>query len=114
MNKRLLWQMCGMAACMFFCAACGTASMPAKAGNVKLDPHAEPQWIRDGEPVTFEGEQWYPQDEVENLLDNETLEVGTFRNIPVFVEKIDVRPYNRLYTRFAPHKFRYFEKRAAR
>ncbi|MBF0533164.1 MAG: hypothetical protein HQL23_08765 [Candidatus Omnitrophica bacterium] len=71
----------------------------------------EAVWIRDGEPIEFEKEKWFPQDGVETLLDNEVYLVGRYRGVPFYVEKIDVRPYDRLYTYFGEHQYRYFEKR---
>lgn len=74
-------------------------------------PSAEAKWIRNGEPIEFEETLWYPADGVENLLDSEVQPVGEYRNIEFFVENVDVRPYDRLYTKFARNQFRYFEKR---
>ena len=71
----------------------------------------EPQWIRDGEPIEFEGELWYPADDTENFIDSEVTLLTDYRGTQVFVDKEDVRPYNRLYTKFGKNKFRYFEKR---
>lgn len=71
----------------------------------------EADWIRNGEPIEFEEELWYPTDGVENLLDSEVYILGEHRGVQYFVEKVDVRPYNRLYTKFAKNKFRYFSKR---
>ena len=71
----------------------------------------EPVWIRNGEPLEFEGELWYPVDGVESLLDSEIYLLGEYRNIQFFIDKVDVRPYNRLYTKFGKNKFRYFKKR---
>jgi hypothetical protein len=71
----------------------------------------EAQWIRDGKPMEFEGELWYPKDGIETLLNSEVLLLTTYIGIPLFIDKIDVRPYNRLYTKFAPNKFRYFERK---
>ena len=33
----------------------------------------EAQWIRNGESIIFEGEEWRPKDIIENLLDDEVL-----------------------------------------
>ena len=71
----------------------------------------EPQWIRNGDPIKYEGELWYPQDGVETLLDSEVILTGDFQGIQFFVEKIDVRPFARLYTKFGKNKFRYYKKR---
>ncbi len=70
----------------------------------------EPEWIRNGEPVVVEAEEWYPTDEVENFLPAEVYEAGVFRDVPFYVEKTDIRPFERLYTRFAPNRYRAFEQ----
>ncbi|MFZ5800873.1 MAG: hypothetical protein ACOY3D_05825 [Candidatus Omnitrophota bacterium] len=70
----------------------------------------EAQWIRDGQPLEFEGEKWFPADVVENLLDEEVAPVGNYQGVEIFIEKSDVRPYSRLYTKFGKHKYRLFEK----
>ena len=69
----------------------------------------EAKWIKDGEPIEFEGESWYPQDGFEILLDSEVDYVGTYKEVEFFINKADVRPYSRLYTKFGRNKFRYFE-----
>ena len=71
----------------------------------------EAEWIRNGQPIEFEGELWFPADAIENLLDSEVYLVGEYRGVQIFVEFADVRPYNRLYTKFAKNKFRFFEKK---
>lgn len=70
----------------------------------------ETAWIRNGEPIEFEGDFWYPSDGIEGLLDSEVYIVGNYRGVQIFVDKIDVRPYERLYTKFGKNKFRYFKK----
>ena len=74
-------------------------------------PVVEAEWIRNGEPIEFEKEMWYPADGVENLLDPDVVQVQEYRGVEVFIEKIDVRPYDRLYTKFGSNQFRYFEKK---
>ncbi|MBF0483167.1 MAG: hypothetical protein HQL25_00525 [Candidatus Omnitrophica bacterium] len=76
------------------------------------DYQLEAQWIRDGLPLEFEHELWYPQDGIETFLEPEVLKVGQYKEVDVFVEKVDIRPYNRLYTRFNKNKFRYYEKKS--
>jgi len=71
---------------------------------------SEAEWIRNGEPIEFEGEKWYPADGTESLLDSEGYLTGEYRGVQFFVDKIDVRPYDRLYTKFSKNKFRYFTK----
>ena len=74
-------------------------------------PMVEAEWIRKGEPIEFEGEQWFPRDSAEYLLDREVYLLGIYRGVEFFVEKLDVRPYERLYTKFGRHKFRSFKKK---
>ena len=72
-------------------------------------PTIEAGWIRDGNPIVYEGNKWYPVDDLENMLDSELFQVGEYNGVQVFVDKVDTKPYNRLYTKFAKGKFRYFE-----
>lgn len=92
----------------------GCATQAGNTGNVVgfSTPAVEAQWIRDGEPIEFEGHLWYPADGIETLLDSEVYLVGEYRDVQVFVDKIDVRPYDRLYTKFGKNKFRYFLRKA--
>lgn len=71
-------------------------------------PVIEAAWIRNGQPLIFENHEWYPVDDTETLLDNEVFQVGEYQGVAVFVEKIDARPYDRLYTKFAKGRFRYY------
>jgi hypothetical protein len=73
-------------------------------------PVKEPEWIRNGEPIKFENEVWYPQDAVEIFLDSEVYLVGDFQKTQIFVDKTDVRPFARLYTKYDLNKFRYYRK----
>jgi len=70
----------------------------------------EAAWIRAGEPIEFEGDLWYPVDGIESLTDSEVFSVTEYKGIEVFVDRVDVRPYNRLYTKFDKNKFRYFKR----
>ena len=79
--------------------------------EVYLIPPLEAEWIRKGEPISFENELWYPADGVEILLDSEVSRLGEYQGVQFFIEKLDVRPYKRLYTKFGHNQFRYFEKR---
>lgn len=71
----------------------------------------EPEWIRDGEPIEFEGALWLPADGIEGLLDSEVYLVGEYKGVQIFVDKLDVRPFSRLYTKFGKNQFRYFQKK---
>ena len=80
--------------------------------NSSLRYSAEVDWIRNGEPIEFENELWFPVDDMEILLDSEVYKVAEYKQVEVFVEKKDVRPYNRLYTKFDKNQFRYFQKKS--
>lgn len=73
--------------------------------------NTEAEWIRNGEPIKFEGALWFPADDVESFLDAEMRLMGEQNGVQFFVDKVDVRPFNRLYTKFDKNKFRFFEKR---
>lgn len=90
----------------------GCAQSPGNVGNLQSYPVApvEAPWIRDGESVEFEGELWYPADGTEGFLDTEVYFLGEYRGVPFFADKVDVRPFERLYTKFGKNRFRYFEK----
>ena len=89
-------------------AGCQTVAPRPEATHSNV----EPGWIRDGEPIEFEGKSWYPLDVVEDLLDTEVFIVGRYQDVEFFVDRVDVRPYNRLYTRFSRNKYRAFEQRS--
>jgi hypothetical protein len=74
-------------------------------------PLAEAQWVRDGKPIEFEGELWFPTDDVERLLDSEVYQVGEYKSTLFFIDRVDVRPFERLYTRFSKNRYRAFEKK---
>lgn len=94
--------------CTVMSVGCNTPTgiKPDQAKVVGL----EAAWIREGEPIIFEGTSWYPQDDIENLFENELYLLGEYQGVEYFVEKMDVRPYNRLYTKFGKNRFRLFEK----
>ena len=71
----------------------------------------EAEWIRNGEPIEFEDELWYPADGVEGFLDSEMRLVGEHQGVEFFIDKVDVRPFGRMYTKFGKNKFRFYEKR---
>ncbi len=101
---------------MWITGLCFLVGCQTSSGNVGqlqryMVPSSEADWIRNGEPIIFEGAQWYPVDDVEILQDTEMYILGKYRGVQFFVEKIDVQPYNRLYTKFGKNKFRFFEKK---
>ena len=73
-------------------------------------PEVEPQWIRDGEPIIFENESWYPKDDIDIFLDKEVYLLGEYKGVQFFIDKADVRPFHRLYTKFLENKFRAYKK----
>lgn len=93
-------------------AGCTTVN-PDNGGLVQSYPAPviEAGWIRDGEPIDFDGHKWYPVNDFEVLQDSEVFQVAEYRGVQVFVEKIAVKPYERIYTKFDKDKFRYFERR---
>ncbi|MBF0523006.1 MAG: hypothetical protein HQL24_08140 [Candidatus Omnitrophica bacterium] len=96
---------------IFFVMGCSNIAGNAGALQAYQVPETEASWIRNGEPLEFEGSLWYPADDVESLLDSEVYKVGDYKGVQIFVEKRDVRPYNKLYTKFDRNQFRYFEKK---
>ena len=74
-------------------------------------PEVEAEWVQAGHPIVFEKELWYPQDDIDILSDSEVYLLGEQDGIEFFVGIIDVRPYNRIYTKFGRNKFRIFEKK---
>lgn len=96
--------------CMIF-VLCSIVGCVADRGRYRSDfPFKEAMWIRDGKPLLFENEKWYPTDNVENLLDREMAYMGEYEGIPFYIEKRDVRPFDRLYTKFDYYKYRIFLK----
>ncbi len=71
-------------------------------------PLIEAGWIRNGEPIIYEGDEWYPARDVENFLDTEVFQIGEYKGVQIFVDKVDIKPYERLYTKFAKGKYRYW------
>jgi hypothetical protein len=74
-------------------------------------PVIEAGWIRNGEPIEYDGFKWYPVNDYEVLQDSEVFQIGEYKGVQIFVEKIAVKPYERIYTKFDKNKFRYFERR---
>lgn len=100
------------AGCILILGGCGSSG--ESAANVMLYKvvSPEPEWIRNGEPVEFESDLWYPLDTVDVLLDSEVVPVGTYRDVEIFTQRLDVRPYSRVYTKFGKNKFRVFESKS--
>jgi len=91
----------------------GCSSIRGNVGTMSIYkiPDQEAEWIRNGEPLLFEGESWYPQDRVDLFLDSEVARVGEYKGVQIFISQEDVRPYRRLYTKFSYNKFRVFKKK---
>ncbi|MEW6008659.1 MAG: hypothetical protein AB1629_03400 [Candidatus Omnitrophota bacterium] len=71
----------------------------------------EAEWIKDGKPLIYDNKSWYATEFIENHLDNEMEYVGEFQNAPFYVERRQIKPYNRIYTKFDYHKYRLFLER---
>jgi len=108
-RKVFILSLIGLLAVSFL--GCGEIVRRRPKPRVYESPTIEAEWIRKGEPIEFESELWYPMDSVENLLDAEVYYLGEYRDVEFFIEKIDVRPYSYLYTKFGRNKFRTFKKR---
>jgi hypothetical protein len=90
----------------------GCSRSVGNSGQVYAFPVAnlEPAWIRNGEPIVFEESQWYPKSDVEIFRDIEMIRLGEYKGVSFFVPKIDIHPYQRLYTKFGHNQFRYYLK----
>ena len=111
MNHKLIKSVVGFTM-VVFCSGCSGGTIPNKGQlDIYPTPNQETEWIRNGEPIEFGGKLWYPQDGIENLLDSEVYLLGEYRGVQFFVEKTDVKPYDRLYTKFGPNRFRYFQSK---
>ena len=92
------------------CAAMAGCALPQRSAELTSgDPVTEAAWIREGEPINLDGGVWYPTREVEALLASEILPAGQYRGVDIFVERADIKPYARLYTKFAKNRYRAFE-----
>ena len=80
--------------CFFPLVGCASGTV-SNGGQMQMYPWPgqEADWIRNGEPIEFDGKLWYPQRGTENLLDSEVYLSGEYRGVKFFVEKIDVKPY---------------------
>ena len=93
----------------------GCASMNSSNNDGQVQsypaPVIEAGWIRDGDPIEYDGAKWYPVNDYEVMQDSEVFQIAEYKGVQVFVEKIAVKPYDRLYTKFDKNKFRYYERR---
>ncbi len=99
-----------MAGLVFLMSGCIFSQGGSETSLTSSYPLSEPQWIRDGQPIEFEGAAWFPTDNVEGLLDSEVYQAGEYKGVPFFLDKTDVKPFERIYTRFAKNRYRAFEK----
>ena len=98
--------------CLVFCLGCAHLNA-GNDGQLQSYPVGaiEAGWIRNGDPAEFDGDKWYPVNDVESLTDSEVYQVGEYKGVQIFVEKIETKPYSRIYTKFEKNKFRYFERK---
>lgn len=103
---------------MLVCSSCivlgGCAARAGgNTGNVQsyAFQNIEPEWIRNGDPIKFDGLLWYPEDGIETMTDIEVMPVFEQNGTTIFIDRIDVKPYDRLYTKFGINKYRYFKPR---
>ena len=100
----------GMVGLLLLFSGCGSTGGNVGTMPIYALPNEEAEWIRNGEPIVFEGEDWVPQDAFDIFLDSEVSLVGVYREVQFFIDRADVRPYNRLYTKYGKNKFRIFKK----
>ncbi|MEI7998451.1 MAG: hypothetical protein WCH62_02975 [Candidatus Omnitrophota bacterium] len=111
-SRSFLFGLGGLLASCFLLISCAHTST-TNEGHIQSypEPVIEAGWIRDGQPIEYDGQKWYPVNDVEVLLDSEVYQITEYKGVQIFVDKVDTKPYHRLYTKFARNKFRYFEKR---
>ena len=109
MRRSFVWGMVG--GILLISVGCNRVLIEGEQAQSFNFPSLEADWVRNGEPLEYEGKLWYPQDDLENLVDSEMYPLGQYKDVPFFCEKQDVRPFNRLYTKFARNKFRLFLKK---
>jgi hypothetical protein len=97
----------GLIVAIFFLGGCASSGNEGRIQSYPA-PETEAKWIREGEPIIYDGKRWYPQDDVEVLTDPEMALIGDYRGVQVFVAKSDVKPFQRLYTKFDINKYRYY------
>jgi hypothetical protein len=95
-----------------FLGGCASVN-PGNDGQVQsyAAPVIESEWIRNGEPIEYDGSKWYPINDYEVLEDSEVFQIAEYKGVQVFVDKIATKPYERIYTKFDKNKFRYYEHR---
>ena len=99
-----------LCAAVLFLAGTGCGLSPKTGVEDVGYPLMEPEWIRNGETVEFDNEMWYPTREVENLLEYEVYPLVELKGVQFYIERTDIKPFQRLYTYFAKDRYRAFEK----
>jgi hypothetical protein len=98
---------------LVICAFLGGCALVNSGNNGQVQSYPalaiEAGWIRNGEPLVYNGSKWYPVNDFELLQDADVFQVAAYKGVEVFVEKIAVKPYGRIYTKFDKNKFRYWE-----
>lgn len=109
--KTCCWSYMAVMALVLMMGLTGCHSVRSRSNDaLNAAQWVEPAWVRNAEPVEFEGQSWFPTDNVENLLEYEVYQAGVYRDRPFFIDRQDVRPFERIYIRFAPDKYRACEK----
>ena len=74
-------------------------------------PIKEAPWVREGMPIMFQEYAWYPTEDIETLLDSEMEYQGEYNQVPFYIEKRQIKPFSRIYTKFGNHRYRIFKKK---
>ena len=90
-------------------AGCFPKSRPDYIPQIYKAPDIEAPWIRNGEPLVYKDQEWYPADDTENLIDTEVYKLGEYQEVLFFAAVEDVEPYQRLYTKFGRNRYRYYQ-----
>ena len=113
MVKKILFGLGFIMSAVVFSSGCFSSAGHDTSMTLYKTISPEPQWIRNGEPIEFEGELWYPRDTIDILTDLEVMPLGQYRDVEFYLQMIDVRPYERIYIKFGENKFRVFETKSA-
>ena len=70
----------------------------------------EARWITEGESLQYEGNNWLPQRRFEVFAPKDLLKVAEYRGVPVYAEKVDIKPYRALYTKMGEYEYRLFTR----
>lgn len=108
----MAWVLGFCLAALSFAGGC-TSVNSGNAGQVQSYPAPviEAEWIRNGEPIEYDGSKWYPANDYEVLQDPDVYQITEYKSVQVFVERIATKPYERLFTKFDKNRFRYWERK---